>query len=348
MATAPTYNKPVTCLCDNLAEYHCNTCGDTLCSKCKATHQRSKATSHHSVVPYRERLRPEHLSSFSCPDHKGKDCTFWCEECSKATCIDCVITTHQSHTFISLEAILKQKTTILRRELESLECNELKEWKALATEAKQMTSDYLDHVNGVGKELDARAKEFHAKVDEIFNATKKQLEDMKKTSLAVLHQQVKMVSNGLERVKQKIRECEEKLRNGSTDSLLQYEEIQEREKAPLPKISPVMPPTFTLSQIDKQSLSEMFGKLTEQQVKDGKPKTEAAPKDTPKSTDKDNAATPKTAGGESKWTPQGYKQISTKVKVPTLPQRRLISTPSLQSSFKTQYNSYDQSIACVG
>ena len=277
MATAPLYNKAVTCLCDNPAEYHCNTCGDILCSKCRVIHQKSRATCHHSVVPYAERLRPAHLSSLSCPDHQGKQSTFWCKKCSKATCIDCVTTTHQGHILITLEAILKEKTALLQSELASLEDNDRKKWEALTTEAKQMTADFLDQVNRVGEELDARAKEFHAKVDEIFKASKKQLEDMKNTSVAALLQQEKMVSDGLEKVKQTIKGCEDKLRNGSKESLLQYEDTQERKKVTLPRITPVMSPILTPSQIDNQSLIEMFGKLTEQQVKGAKARTQATP-----------------------------------------------------------------------
>ena len=344
MAAAPLYNKAVTCLCDNLAEYHCNTCGDVLCSKCKATHQRSKATSHHSVVPYGERLRLEHLSSLSCPDHKGKDCNFWCEKCSKATCIFCVTTAHKGHIFITLEDILKEKTTMLQSELTCLECNELKEWETLMEEAKQITADYLHQVDAVEKELDARPKEFHAKVDQIFKANKKQLEDMKKSSLAFLHQQETMVSDGFQKVKQETKECEDMLRNGSVESLLKYKEKQGKKKVPLPKLSPVMPPTFTLSQIDDQSLSEMFGKLTEQQAQRAKANIEATSQHIPKLTGQGNngllhGATPMTEGCESKSTHQGNQKTPTKATIPT---------PSVESSFNTGYNSFDQSIACVG
>ena len=355
MAAAPTYNKAVTCLCDNLAEYHCNTCGDVLCSKCKVIHLKSKATSHHSIVEYGERLRPEYLSSVSCPDHEGKACNFWCEKCSNVACINCVTTTHQSHTFISLEAILKQKTTMLQRELANLESNELKEREDLTTEAKQMTKDYLDQVNAVGKELDVKAKEFHAKVDEIFNASKKQLEDMRETNLVILHQQEKMVADGLEKVKQEIRECEDKLRNGSMESLLQYEEKQDKKKSELPKLSPVMPPIFTPSQIDSQSLAKMFGELTEHQARGANAKIGATAKDTQKSSNK-GTVTPlqetssKSGVSESKSTPQSDQQISKAVTIQTLPQRQLIPTPSVQSSFDTGFCSYDNSIqfACVG
>ena len=286
MAAAPLYNKAVTCLCDNLAEYHCNTCGDTLCSKCKAIHQKSKGTGHHSIVPYGVRLRPEHLvSSLSCPDHKGKDCTFWCEKCSTAICMDCVTTTHQGHILITLEAILKEKTAMQQRELANLESNELKEWEVLMAEAKQMTADYLDKVNGVGKEMDVRAKEFHAKVDEIFQESKKQLDDMKKSRVSVLHQQEKRVSDGLEKVKQKVKECEDKLRNSSIESLLQYEESKEKKKVPLPKLSPAMPPIFSPGQNDSHSLAELFGNISEQHAKTVQVKTRDTPQETLKSTD---------------------------------------------------------------
>ena len=345
MAAAPLYNNPVTCLCDNPAEYHCNTCGNTLCTKCKASHQKSKHTGHHSVVPYGERLRPEHFSSMSCPNHKGTKYTHWCQKCGKAACFDCITTTHNGHKMIKLETFIKEKTTLLQSDLANLESNELKQWEALMEEAKKTTANYIGQVNGVGKELDTRAKEFHAIVDETFKATRKLLEDIKKTNLSVLYQQEKMISDGLERVKREIKECEDKLRYGSIESLLQYEEKQENKKASLPKISPVKPPCLTISPIDKQTLTELFGELSEQQVKDSKAKIGATPLDSQKSTDNGTA---KTGESESKSISQRNRKFSKEV---TLPQRQLISTPSVQSSFRANLPSsfrYHQSIACVG
>ena len=355
MAAAPLYNKPVTCLCDNPVEYHCNTCGDTLCSKCKAIHQKSKATSHHSIVPYGERLRPEHISSMSCPDHKAKDCTFWCQKCGKAACTDCVTSTHSSHTMIKLEKILKEKTAVLQRELAYLESNEMKEWKDFAAEARQSTANYLDKVNRVERELDTRAKEFHAKVDEIFRASKKQLQDIKKTDVAILHQQEKTASDGLEKVQHEIKECEDQLRNGSMERLLKYEEKQEGMRITLPKISPVMPPTFTPSQIDCQSLEEMFGKLTRQNLEQ-MAENQTMPKDTVKATEKgkispSQGATPTEHGNKSTsetCTPQGSQKSPQQDPFPTLPQGQLIPKPPVQSSFDIGFNSYNQPITCVG
>ena len=351
MAAAPLYNKPLTCLCDKPAEYHCNTCGDTLCSNCKVIHQKSKGTRDHSIVPYGEKLRPEHLSSLSCPDHKGKDCTFWCEKCSKATCMDCVTSTHSAHKMIKLETVLKEKTAMLKKELANLESKKLKGWKDLSAEAKQVTADYLEQINGVEKELDERAKEFHAKVDEIFKASKRQLQDLKKSNLTALHQQEKMVSDGLEKVKQEIKECEDKLRKGSMESLLKYKEKQEEKKVSLPKISPMMPPIFTQGQIDSQSLVEMFGRLTNQV---GKQRAEnpTKPEDLQRSAEKGKAAPLQGASGSNRKSEKsihpGNQKSPQQITVPTLTQRQLMSTPSVQSSFHTGFWSDKKSIACVG
>ena len=353
----PIYNKAVTCLCGNLATHHCNTCGDTLCSNCKITHQKSKATGHHSVVPYGERLRPDHVSSLFCQDHKGTECTYWCEKCVKAACIDCVTSTHNGHRMIKLEAILKDKRTMLQRELANLESGVLKEWKGLLVDAKQVTADYLDKVDGVEKELDAQAKKFHDKVEEIFKTSKKQLEVIRATNLDILHQQEKTISEGLEKVKQEIRECEDKLRNGEVARLLQYEGSEDKERETLPHIDEVNAPVFSPGQLKSPSLAEMFGKLTEQQTEDTNPENEIKPiHDTVPLTIQNNAAssqktTTTTGANKSKLIdsehPQSQK-ISKHVTVPIPPQKQLMSTLSVQSSFGTGFSSIFQTLVCVG
>ena len=264
--------------------------------------------------------------------------------------MDCVKSTHSGHKMIKLETVLKKKTAALQKELAHLESNVLKEWEDLAVEARQVTADYLEQITVADKQLDKQAKEFHAKVDE-----KKQLQDLKKNNLAILHQQEKMVSDGLEKVKQQIKECEDKLRNGSMESLLQYEEMQKSKKITLPKISPVMQPIFTQGQIDSQTLAEMFGKLTNQ-AEERKSENETKPQDIPRSAEKGKAALLQYATQKQderdrkseKSTPQGKKKPHQQVTVPTLPQRQLMSTPSVQSSFYTGFRSNNKFIACVG
>ena len=123
-----TYNMNVTCLCDNPVEFHCNTCGDALCSNCKKTHLKSKATGHHSVVPYTDRIMPMNISSLLCATHAGKECTFWCSKCEHAVCTKCATSTHQGHALIEIETILKVKRSSIQQKLGNLESNVVKDW----------------------------------------------------------------------------------------------------------------------------------------------------------------------------------------------------------------------------
>ena len=196
--------------------------------------------------------------------------------------MDCVITSHRGHEFNKLETVLQEKRTRTQKELNNLESNIIKEWQDLMIEAKKMTSDFLGQVDGIENQLEERAQEFHHKVEEIKEKYKTQLNEIKTSNLAILHEQEKRVSEGLEKVKQEAKECEDRLRSSNMESLLEHEDAKDKKKDPLPKLSCAIPPVFTPSQIDTKSLSEMFGQLTVpkrgNETGQGKP-SQALPKD---------------------------------------------------------------------
>ena len=264
MAAGPTYNWIIRCRCDNPSDslYHCNTCGEKLCSNCKEAHIESNDRRNHSVVEYVNKLSPDHVGSLLCHDHKDKDCIYWCQTCAKAACIDCVTSLHLGHMFAKLETIIQEKRNGLQDRLHKLESTSRREWEGLMEEAKQATAEFLDKVNGTEKELEERAKEFHQKVEQILESSKKQLKEMVETNIAILHKQEKIFADGLKKVEQEIKEYEDRLRYGEVESVLQYNVDQKREKEILPKLSSVHPPVFVSSKLDTQSLTEMFGKLT--------------------------------------------------------------------------------------
>ena len=204
---------------------------------------------------------PGSLSNPLCLDHDSKECVCWCQTCSKAECLDCVTSSHIGHRFVKLETVLQEKRASLQKELESLESTDLKKWKHLTTEARKATTDFLEQVNGIEKELEDEAETFHRKVDEILENKKTQLKELTASSIAVLHEQEKRVSDGLEKVKQEIKECEDRLRSDDIQSLLEHKGAHDKKNI-LPKISSEVPPVFTSGQIDTNSLIEMFGKLT--------------------------------------------------------------------------------------
>ena len=252
----------VTCGCGNPTEYNCNTCGEKLCTKCKEAHLQNNDTKHHSIIEYGKKLMPGSLSSPPCNDHNGKECVCWCQTCGKAACMDCVTKSHQDHRFTDLETVLQEKRTSLQKELNNLESNKLKEWQGLLMEAKNVTSDFLDRVNGIDKELDKRAKEFHKRVEEILEIHKKQLNEIKTSILAILHEQEKRVSEGLEKVKHEIKDCEDRLRSSKMESLLKHEgDKSDKKDHILPTISCATRPVFNTGHVDTKSLTEMFGQM---------------------------------------------------------------------------------------
>ena len=140
--------------------------------------------------------------------------------------------------------------------------------EAVLKQAQQTTKEYLEGIERTDAELDLRASEFHKKVDEILQQSKKQLRDLKASGLAILVGHEKEITKRLSEIKEKIKECEDVLRNGDMDSLMQYEVSQDKEKSDLDKeksdlsnMPCVLPPIFTPGKIDK-SFVKMFGSLT--------------------------------------------------------------------------------------
>ena len=353
-----TFNWLITCGCNNPIEYHCNTCGENLCSNCKQTHLQNHDTRHHSVVEYTKRLTPGSLSSLLCHEHNGKECVCWCQTCGKAACIDCVTKSHRGHEFTELETVLHEKRVSLQKELNNLESNVLKEWQCLMIEAEEVTSNFLDRVNEIEEELAERAKEFHKKVDAIMENTKKQLNEFKTSSLVVLHEQEKKVLIGLETVKQEIKECEDRLRSSDLESLLDHEDTKDDMKDILPTVSGVLQPVFISNHIDTKSLTEMFGKLTVPKSKNGaeghsQPSIDASKETTKSSTI--GAAKQQTvlepiqsmAAGLSSSLQTSTRDYQTSGDTaPNKSSTQLIPKPSLLSKFST--DSMDPSVTCVG
>ena len=321
-----TPNWLVTCVCGSPTEYTCNTCGENLCGSCKDMHIQNNDTGHHSITEYANKLMPGSLSPPPCHEHNQKECVCWCKTCSKAACIDCVTKSHRGHEFTELETVLQEKRTSLQQELNNLESNVLKERQGLLKEARKATSNFLGQVNGIEKELDRRANEFHQRVEEIKENTKKQLNEFKTSNLAVLHEQEKRVSDGLEEVKLEIKDCEDRLRSSDMESLLKHEGTK---KDTLPTVSYATPPVLTPSQIDTKALTEMFGQLNARKSNQGVETTQS----TAASPDRPVQAT----------------HTDTQTRGATAPTKRLtqlIAKPSVQSEFDT--GTTFPSVTCVG
>ena len=244
----------------------------------------------------------------------------------------------------------------MQKELKNLESNVLKEWQDLMKEAKKMTYDFLGQVDGMEKELEERAKEFQRRVEEIKEIYKKQLNDMKLSNLAILKEQEKMVSEGLEKVKQEIKECEDRLRSSDMESLLEHKGAKDKKKDPLPKLSCVAPPVLTPSQIDTKALTEMFGQLTVQKAtNEDEGHTSQPSTDTSHDTEKPSMTKKPTASKTKQPEATGHVMSPRASPIGTqthgaaaaiTPPTQLIPKPSVQSKFHTE--THGPSVICLG
>ena len=266
--------------------------------------------------------------------------------------MECVISTHHAHSFTKLEDILQGKRASLQKELQDLETNSLTEWQNLLKKAKQTTADFSDQIDGIERELEERAKVLHKEVEMILENNKAQLREMKMSMLAILQEQEKRVSDGLEKVKERIRACEDKLRHGDKRSLFEHENTRDTNET-LPGLSHVMPSAFTPSQIDTESLSEMFGILTIPRTTQGADSPSHSPpsnisQHSKKSVMKEEAETtdePAHSIGETTHA-EDEKMSDSADAAPTEPLHQLMPESSVESQFEVKCHTL--SFACVG
>ena len=134
------------------------------------------------------------------------------------------------------------------------------EWEKVLTEAQEITSDFISDIDEVDKELDERERELHQRVNIILSDSRKTLQEMKASKLSILHDQEKYISEKVKKMKDDVRRCEDQLKDGDQNALLQYEKgtIQCNEEPPSLKTASV--PSFTKGQNDSKTMQKTLWK----------------------------------------------------------------------------------------
>ena len=255
--------NPVLCdICVKAAvKYHCNTCGDALCTTCKEYHLRSKGSRHHQIVPYAQKLNPKYLIGLSCHNHPNNAPEFWCETCGVPICVSCITDKHKGHQICNITTMLSEKRDKMVEEMKNLRDNTVVEWETVLKQAQEIIAGYLADIENVDKDLVARAKQMHKQVDDILSKSQKTLQEMKVVSLAKLQDQEKYLAEKLERLKQDVQNYEDKLQEADANVLLQFEESTMRSTDKPKPLARELVPLFTPGQDDIKSMECMFGNV---------------------------------------------------------------------------------------
>ena len=265
---AAALNNPVPCnICeDQVAKFHCNTCGDALCQTCKTYHLKSRATRDHDIVPYAKKLNPKFLVGLLCHTHKTDGPEYWCDTCSAPICGPCIIKEHKGHQISSITTILSQKRDAMLEDMKGLRDETVGKWAEVLKDAKKITTDFLGRIDEIDQELAYRAKAMHKQVDAIHTASKQTLQDMRMSGLTKLQDQEKYVGDKLQQLKDDVKRYEDQLNYGDPTALLQYREgtIQSQGIEKPPCLDKATVPVFTKGQDDAKSMEKIFGQFSRQ------------------------------------------------------------------------------------
>ena len=91
--------------CDDAAIAFCCSCCSFLCDFCKKGHKRIKKTAQHELIELGgKKVFEGGLPSLSrqpvyCTRHEDEKLKFYCRECEKLACRDCILVTHKDHKY---------------------------------------------------------------------------------------------------------------------------------------------------------------------------------------------------------------------------------------------------------
>ena len=141
------------------------------------------------------------------------------------------------------------------------------EWEESLEKAKKITTDFLENVDMIDKELAQMAKEMHKQVDVILYQSKRTLQQMRILNLTKLQKQEKYISGRLQKLKEDVARYEDQLKYADPSALLQYKQGIAEDEAKPPSLETAQMPVFIKGQNDVNSMENMFGRVSIQECR---------------------------------------------------------------------------------
>ena len=254
--------------CVNPVEYHCNTCGDLLCTDCKTKHLARRKNKDHNVVPYSEKLALASKSTVCCKKHADKSYELFCKVCGVLVCTSCVTGDHQGHAFTQISEVYADVKTRLTSELDDMEKSLVPALEKRQNFEQSKTKDYLAALNVIDAGLRGAAKVLHDEINDALAKKLAHLELMKKKQMPDLQKRETDVEKMILDAKEAIKGHEDQLRKDDQVAMVLY--ATQRAMMPtlpvntsISGISGYAPPTYTPGVIDRKSLDQQLGYIVE-------------------------------------------------------------------------------------
>ena len=336
--------SPVPCnICDTAAaKYHCNSCGDALCSTCKQYHLKSKGTRHHDIVEYAQKLNQAHMAGLVCHTHNTDTPEYWCDTCSAPICGPCITKEHKGHDISQITTILSQKRDAMVEEMKNIRDSTVADRERALEAAKKITTDYINGVEKTDKDLVDRATEMHKDVEVILTERQNALQRMKAADLFKLMDQQKKMEDMLQQPLSDVKKYEDQLRDGDPNALLQFKRQPSKTSEKTPSLHTASTPILIKGESDITAMQRAFGELSSDV-------TTVANRCSTRTQETSNTC----SATQIETTPK-RKPPADNIKAPTRQStlycstapKYLIPRPSVESTFNISHTKYSH-IACV-
>ena len=140
---------------------HCAQCCSYLCEYCSGAHKRMKHYHDHEVIPLQDlnlqTFQPRHPPQH-CLQHTNELLKLYCKSCNVLVCCNCIVATHQGHTF----ALVNKET-----------CTKVEQiLKDMSRDAQTILTEFnrnLNYVNEVEKVTTAHTIKLKAEINAVFD-----------------------------------------------------------------------------------------------------------------------------------------------------------------------------------
>ncbi|KAK3083472.1 hypothetical protein FSP39_023517 [Pinctada imbricata] len=257
---AALYQWQLPCLiCGDAVEFHCNTCGDILCAKCRNNHLKSGASKNHKVVPYADRVEPR--ASSDCSAHPGNQYHAWCQRCLKEVCNECIFSVeHRGHTFQKLGEIVGERRKELQGELSKNEII-IKKWTEFLEVVKVKEKQHQDQVRQLEIFMSKRTSELLSCIKQIEEMNRTTLRSISKQGQQSLIDHKRKAEDALKILGKRAAILDDKLRSSDTKNLMaRYDSYISPNLTNIPVVN--LPDCkFTSGRLDQEALVEMYGQV---------------------------------------------------------------------------------------
>lgn len=251
-STSDWESKCELCRSPAAVEWKCLNCSDFMCANCYKIHKHGKVTKMHTIISKSNRNNETNLlHRIRCEKHEEENLEIFCGKCDKAICKVCLITDHNAHNLVQLEAKAEQERVNIRQYISEVSASKIKHVQELIKNQDAAIETFAQKDESASRDLEAKTERIIGIVKEIGSKLKTEnasrLESMKKHK--------KSLTNDLAEIKKSVEEAEASLQRGNALEIVQKSYYFQRKlNTKVPDIHQPVYHDFSKFRVDKEIL----------------------------------------------------------------------------------------------